>query len=319
MRDYGKVYSAFWLNEEMRAVSEDGRMLALYLMTSPHGNMLGCFRLTNAYAADDLQWESERVSKGFDELFKIRFAYRCERSFWVFLRQYLKWNQFENPNVGKAAAKMFDSLPCPDQIKSLLFNALREYSPYFPEQKLKDFESLSIPFENPFELSSKTRTITRAIATTEPEPIPSADGGRGIVVERRSDVVEAIVEKAPLSLVEKKVSARRGDVGDDVRSVFAYWQQKLGHERAQLDAKRLKAIKGRLKDGYTVADLCLAVDGCSRSPYHMGQNDSRAVYDDIELICRDGPKVDSFIKRASESQGLAPSLQRQAGILKDWI
>lgn len=165
MRDYGKVYTAFWSSEDARGLSEDGRTLALYLMTCPHGNMLGCFRLTNAYAADDLKWEIERVSKGFDELFQKGFAYRCDKTFWVFIRQYLKWNQFENPNVGKAAGKLFESITPPHTVKALLVKALREFSEVFPTQKLNDFETLGIPFENPFELSSKTVVVAVAPTT----------------------------------------------------------------------------------------------------------------------------------------------------------
>lgn len=147
---------------------------------------------------------------------------------------------------------------------------------------------------------------------------PVADA-RGVLIERRSSVLEAIGEEAPVAVVVNKADKQRVDVGDDVRAVFTYWQKTLNHERAQLDAKRTKAIKARLKDGYSVADLCLAVDGCAKSPYHMGQNDSRAVYSDIELICRDGPKVDSFIKKAESQPGIDPGLQRQVQILKDWI
>lgn len=166
MRDYGKVYTAFWTSEDIRSMSEDARTLAFYLLTCPHGNMLGCFRLSNAYAGDDLKWELERVSKGFEELYEKGFAYRCNKTFWVLIRQYLEWNQFENPNVGKAAAKLFDAITPPDDLKAALAVALREYSATFPSEKLDEFEAESEPFENPFKHISKTRTRTRALTTT---------------------------------------------------------------------------------------------------------------------------------------------------------
>ena len=91
---------------------------------------------------------------------------------------------------------------------------------------------------------------------------------------------------------------RRTDPADDSVVVFEYWQRVMGHQASKLDAKRVKSIKGRLADGYTVAQLCRAVDGCKYDPFSQGANDRQAVYDDIELICRDGPKVDKFIKIA---------------------
>jgi len=87
---------------------------------------------------------------------------------------------------------------------------------------------------------------------------------------------------------------------DGVKEVFKYWQQIMDHPRAKLDDKRKGKIKKRLQDGYTVDDLQRAVDGCKRSPHHMGENDRGTVYDDIELICRDASRVEKFIALASQ-------------------
>lgn len=123
---------------------------------------------------------------------------------------------------------------------------------------------------------------------------------------------------------EQKTKAPPSPSGE-VLSVFEYWQKVMGHNGAKLDVKRSKAIVARLKDGYTPEQLCRAVDGCKMSPYHQGQNDTRTIHDDIELICRDGPKVDGFIKkseavptgfRTSNQQQTLDNLQRY--LKKDW-
>jgi len=160
MREYGKVYTAFWTSEDVAAMSEDERTLALYLLTCPHGNMLGCFRLPEAYASDDLKWKSERVSKGFSGLIAKGYIYRCERSSWVVILRYLKWNQFENPNVGKAAGKLFESLPAPAVAKAALAAGLREFATVFPIAILDKFEAENEPFRNPSGLSPETGTGT---------------------------------------------------------------------------------------------------------------------------------------------------------------
>jgi hypothetical protein len=36
MRDYGKVHTSFWISDGMRRVSDDARLLALYLLTGQH-------------------------------------------------------------------------------------------------------------------------------------------------------------------------------------------------------------------------------------------------------------------------------------------
>lgn len=109
------------------------------------------------------------------------------------------------------------------------------------------------------------------------------------------------------SVIRSALPPSRGDAGGEVRTVFTYWQKVMGHNRAHLDTKREKNIKARLKDGYSVEDLCRAVDGCKLSPHHMGQNDTRTVYDDIELICRDGSKVDKFMALVARGADLLPT------------
>ena len=104
-RDYGKVHTSFWSSETIRALSEDGRVLALYLMTSPHTTITGTFRLPDGYACEDLKWTSQRVQKGFAELCANGLANRCETTKWVWIVKHLEWNPPENPNQRKAAAK----------------------------------------------------------------------------------------------------------------------------------------------------------------------------------------------------------------------
>lgn len=148
MRDYGRVYSSFWQSAETRTYSEDGRILALYLLTSPHANLIGCFRLPDAYAADDLQWPSQRVCEGFAELSAKGFLSRDEGTKWVFIHKYLKWNGFENGNVALAANKAFDQVPA-IALKALLAAALLEFGSHLKEPFANRLQTLSKPFANP--------------------------------------------------------------------------------------------------------------------------------------------------------------------------
>jgi len=87
--------------------------------------------------------------------------------------------------------------------------------------------------------------------------------------------------------------------------VFEYWQSAMNKPKALLTPKREKAIKAMLKTGYSIDQIKQAIDGCKSSPWHQGQNDRHTVYDDIELICRSGEKLESFIN-ASE---VAPAVE----------
>jgi hypothetical protein len=142
MRDYGKLECSFWRNLDIRKMSEDARWLAVYILTCQHGNILGCFCLPQSYVVDDLQWISQRVSKAFTELFKNRFIIMDEKSEWLFIPKFLKWNRIENPNQGKFAVKVFNTIPNNLSIKSNLINDLREYAKHLPEQFRNSLETV---------------------------------------------------------------------------------------------------------------------------------------------------------------------------------
>lgn len=127
--------------------------------------------------------------------------------------------------------------------------------------------------------------------------------------------------KAPDSKPSSSSQKREPDRSDEAREVFSYWQQTLGHPRAKLDGKRYKAIRGRLSNGYSVSDLCKAIDGCKRSPYHMGDNEQGTVYDDIELICRDAPHVDKFLKLSEgpDLSGMSGAARRTASAAQRFV
>lgn len=111
MRDYGKVYGTFWSSQTTHTLSDDGKLLALYLMTCSHATIAGVFRLPDGYVAEDIGWDHERVQKGFAELLAKGFANRCETTKWVWVVKHLDWNKPENPNQRKSAAKIAQSVP----------------------------------------------------------------------------------------------------------------------------------------------------------------------------------------------------------------
>lgn len=123
-------------------------MLALYLLTSPHANLIGCYRLPDAYVAEDMQWSSERVREGFTQLQAKGFVTRDLATNWVFIHKYLLWNGFENGNVAIAAQKAFDQIPA-IPLKAALAVALLEFGNHLKEAFTNHLQTLPKPFANP--------------------------------------------------------------------------------------------------------------------------------------------------------------------------
>ena len=85
------------------------------------------------------------------------------------------------------------------------------------------------------------------------------------------------------------------------QEIFKHWQTTMNHPRAKLSTERQRAIKKALKLGYSVNDLTQALDGCADSPFHMGENDRKQVYDYITLIFRDAEHIERFINNDSST------------------
>lgn len=108
---YTRVESKFWQDEKMRAVTDDARYLMLYLLTSPHRNIMGFYFLPVPYACFDLGWDEKRFSKGLNELLEIQVIRYDQGSHVVLIQNYLKHNPLENPNQVKSAIDRLDEMP----------------------------------------------------------------------------------------------------------------------------------------------------------------------------------------------------------------
>lgn len=86
---------------------------------------------------------------------------------------------------------------------------------------------------------------------------------------------------------------------------FTFWKLHHRHPRAIYDTKRKKAAEDRLKAGYTLDRLCLAIRGVKFSAHHMGlnprSNPDNRIYDDFGLILKDGKQVETFEALALQS------------------
>lgn len=111
MRIYGTIQTRFWTHPDIQDLSDQAKLLAAYLLSSPHTNMLGCFRIPIGYIAEDLKWSYEKVKQAFDELISIQFINRDDTSAWIIIHNFLKYHPIENPNQAKSAESLFDEIP----------------------------------------------------------------------------------------------------------------------------------------------------------------------------------------------------------------
>lgn len=122
----------------------------------------------------------------------------------------------------------------------------------------------------------------------KPSEIPAY---RDITSTNVKDVSTQADSLIPDSLIpDKSTSYSR-----EAASIFTYWKTVMDKPEARLTADRRAKIQARLRDGYTEEQIKQAIDGCRASSWHMGENPNGKQYNDLELICRNGAKLESFM------------------------
>jgi hypothetical protein len=119
---YVKINRKIWHTQQVRSLSRNARELYMYLITCPHGNMLGLFVLRPGYVLDDLQLGPDRVNfvSPLQEILNTGlFKYDEKTEILLDMNHIIKHPPINN-NTVKAAVKIINSLP-----KTILFQDLK--------------------------------------------------------------------------------------------------------------------------------------------------------------------------------------------------
>jgi len=163
--------------------------------------------------------------------------------------------------------------------------------------------------ENGWIHSRIEREISTYRARVETAKANGSKGGRpqkpkktNLVILANPDKTQVKANQEPITnnqLNIKELSAK----ADPACEIFAYWVSVMGKTgAAKLTPKRKKSVQARLRDGYTLDQIKNAIDNCRADPWSMGENDRHTQFNDLELICRTGEKLESFINRAQSTK-----------------
>lgn len=85
----------------------------------------------------------------------------------------------------------------------------------------------------------------------------------------------------------------------DYEIVFEFWKDVMQkNARTTLSKDRASKIKARLKEGYSVDEIKLAITNCSTDPWYVEKN-----VNDIEYICRNQQHLDKFLEASQQPAG----------------
>ncbi len=145
----------------------------------------------------------------------------------------------------------------------------------------------SLPMNNQSQIIQR-REITSQSMDIKPSKVKNLDG----------NIIESSLEntKEIISDCNNKSLA-----SNNITEIFEHWKIIMEQPKAILDKNRKLLISKAIKLGYSIEQLKLAITGCSKSPFHMGDNQQKQMHNGLDLILRNAEKIEKFINIDSQN------------------
>jgi hypothetical protein len=176
---YGKVYEEYWDGEKIAALSDRAALLGLFLITGPHRNAIGCFRIGVGAISDIPRfgaWGIEGVCEALSDMSRTGFIVRDEASGWTLIVNALRKDPIRSAKVAIHALMLANRVPhntnVYQELKEILELQLDHFSDTLSDREGwpmgTPIDTPSIPIRSPLPLTTNLKP--------EPEPQTSAAG-----------------------------------------------------------------------------------------------------------------------------------------------
>lgn len=232
MARYRKIDTRIWNDQKFNELSNDGKLAFFLLLTHPHLTSLGAMRASIPGLASELHWPLDRLKKALAEGFLKKMVYYDETASFIWLPNFLKYNQPESPNVVRSWEQSLDYLPeCP--LKTALITHINHF-----------MESLSDTFKE---------ALPKAFDKGMPNQEQEQEQEQKISMSGKPDVITPpendFVFKAHATSLPNQPPPFKNQALD----VLHFLNRKTGRVYRPVETN-LKLITARLKSGATVED-----------------------------------------------------------------
>lgn len=317
MRKYSSVSPQFWIGatgKKLRAKGMVSQLVAMYLMTCPHANMLGLYYLPKIYLSHECGLSVEVASKGLQEAIEAGFCLYDDDSEMVWIPAMASYQIA--PTLALADKRClgvqneYNGLPANPYLEPFF----EKYGAVFHMTKQRKFEG----FEKSY-LEGPSEPLASQEQEQEQEHDQNQD--KPVVEQKPLDVLVPVqaVLKEPLTPLTARVKNDQSNESD-IQTIFEYWQKIMSSPKSVLDDKRMRLISNALKN-YEPALICQAIRGCSKSPHNMGVNDRSTKYNGLNLILRDAERIDYFVNidNAKAKPGVETIEQKNARVTAEFM
>ncbi len=142
MARYRKIDTRIWNDKKFNELSDHGKLAFFLLLTHPHLTPIGAMRASLPGLASELRWPLEKLQQALEESFLQDMVRHDESASFMWLPNFLKYNQPESPNVVRSWENHLDYLPeC--TLKNSVIEHIKSYtqtlSPTFQEALPQSF------------------------------------------------------------------------------------------------------------------------------------------------------------------------------------
>ncbi len=282
---YRMVSTRMW--SDLRVVGA-AREVVVYLMTGPSRSVLpGLVPLGPAGLAEAMRLPPATVRRALGELQSGGLVELDAALPLIRLAPAPGWDSPPTAKVLGAWARVLRDLPTSPLVARHLITLAAEARKRCKAEDVDAFETEAASLGYGAEAASDSEGLG-GVSDTLSIASPIAPRARA----RTSDLRSPSPSPSP-----SPAEATRGEE----HAVFDHWLAVLGNpilrpkRKLQATKSRLAPIRARLRDGYTVAELCTAIDAVARSGFHRGDNEDGAPYIEPKTIFRNEEKVDGWL------------------------
>jgi hypothetical protein len=252
MREYAKLAPTFWTGRTGRALKKHGPeavVVALYLVSSPHSNMLGLFYQPMLYLVEETGLTQEGASKGLQACIAAGFCSYDTETKTVWVHEMAAWQIDDQLSTGdkrcKGVQRDYDGLP--DNLFLAAF--FDRYSAAFNMTKRREFVGESEPLARPLQAPCHgvNKPLQKPLASQEQEQEQEQEqsphtpqGGKKSPAIGLKAWLESVKAKGEKAVPEgDPVFSYAADVGIPEEFLALAWRE-FRHRYTQPDAKRYR-------------------------------------------------------------------------------
>ena len=223
---YQKIYSQIWNDEKFTRLTPSQQRLFLYILTCPHGNIIGFFVLKKGYVCDDLKSLPKDFEKDLRKLIESGLIeYDFDTSI-VLIKKFLKHNPLTNPNQIKAAKNLLKELP-----NTKLFHRFIEVLPEVLKEELNEVLKEVLPkpdTDTDTDTEERENIYICARARATPSPKMKFLDSVFLTDEEYKKLQEVIGQKSLEVGIEKldySITVKGGKYKDHYKTLLNWWKR----------------------------------------------------------------------------------------------